>query len=77
MTALHDQPRATLDPAEAARISAAYGVKVRPDVTVTRCAIGDGVLWQDRHPREVAQSAFRAMVRKKRVGRAKAWRPES
>lgn len=71
-----DRPRRPLDPDEAARISAAYGVKVPDGARVTRYGQGEGALWQDRHPREVAQSNFRAMVRRNRVARAPHWRPE-
>ena len=67
--------RRPLDPAEAARISATYSVKVPTDATVTRYGMGEGVLWQDRYPRDVAQSNWRAMVRRARVARAKPWRP--
>lgn len=60
-----------LDPQERARISATYGVLVKPDVEIQKVPSGHGTLWQPLTHREQTNSAFRQLERARRLARAK------
>lgn len=68
--------RHPLDPAEAARIEAAYGVRVRPDTRVARYAMGAGVLWGPVNLMDDRPAAFRRLHRARRIAAAPRWQPE-
>lgn len=61
---------------EAARISAAYGVLVRPEVTLQRVPPGEGVLWHPVPLRAQRAAMLRKHWRDRRVARARAYDPD-
>jgi len=64
-------PSRPLDRQEADRIARDYGVLVSPDVRVKKVPTGYMATLEPAKPREQAESNWRAMVRRRRVGAAK------
>ena len=67
--------RQPLHPAEAARIEAAYGARVKPDQTVAHYARGAGVLWQLASWRDLGPANMRKHHRAQRLSAAPLWQP--